>query len=164
MGIVSSDNVHNVKITAQVRRACIYPYMGIVSPYIVLNVKVTAWVRRAYTYSDVHIWLLYTILGLLAGHIQYLYTTENIISIYGHCIVMWRTIHNVYCAGHVHDKDYHIRIWALYRHLTNIYNLACTYMSINTIHNVNYSTRMYLHANADLWAYAHGNISIYGNF
>ena len=55
MGIVSRDNVHNVKITAQVRRACIYPYMGIVSPYNVLNVKVTARVRRAYTYSDVHI-------------------------------------------------------------------------------------------------------------
>ena len=60
MGIVSSDNVHNVKITAQVRRACIYPYMGIVSPYNVLYVKVNARVRRAYTYSDVHIWLLYT--------------------------------------------------------------------------------------------------------
>ena len=71
-----------------------------------------------------------------------MYTTENIISIYGHCIVMWRTIHNVYCAGHVHDKDYHIRIWALYRHLTNICNLAYTYMSIHTIHNVNYSAQI----------------------
>ena len=91
MGIVSRDNVHNVKVTAQVRRACIYPYMGIVSPYNVLNVKVTARIRRAYTYSDVHIWLLYThvtmytILGFTA-RVQY--TTENIISIYGHCIVM----------------------------------------------------------------------------
>ena len=60
MGIVSRDNIHNVKVTARVRRACIYPYMSIVSPYNVLNVKVTARVRRAYTYSDVHIWLLYT--------------------------------------------------------------------------------------------------------
>ena len=47
MGIVSRDNIHNVKVTAQV--------------------------RRAYTYSDVHIWLLYThvtmctMLGLLRG-------------------------------------------------------------------------------------------------
>ena len=81
-----------------------------------------------------------------------MYTTENIISIYGHCIVMWRTIHNAYCEGHVHDKDYHIRIWALYRHLTKIYNLAYTYMSI---HNVNYSAQMYLHANANLWEYTH---------
>ena len=73
MGIVSRDNVHNVKITALVKRACIYPYMGIVSPYNILNVKVTARVRHAYTYSDVHIWLLnthvtmYTMLGLLRG-------------------------------------------------------------------------------------------------
>ena len=57
IGIVSRDNVHIVKVTALVRRACIHPYMGIVSPYNVLNVKVTARVRRAYTYSDVHIWL-----------------------------------------------------------------------------------------------------------
>ena len=60
MGIVSSDNVHNVKITVQVRRECIYPYMGIVSPYNVLNVKVTARVRRA---------------------------THILMSIYGYCIL-----------------------------------------------------------------------------
>ena len=95
MGIVSRDNVHNVKITARVRRACIYPYIGIVSPYNVLNVKVTARVRRAYTYSDVHIWLLYThvttytMLGLLRGS----YTV------------------------HVYDRKYHIHIWALHSHV-----------------------------------------------
>ena len=37
-------------------------------------------------------------------------------------------------------------------------------MSMHTIHNVNYSARVYAPANADLGAYAHGNISIYGNF
>ena len=94
MGIVSSYNVHNVKITAQVRHACIYPYMGMVSLYNVLNVKVTARVRRAYTYSDVHIWLLYThvtmytILGLLRGS----YTV------------------------HVYGGKYHIHILALYQY------------------------------------------------
>ena len=35
---------------------------------------------------------------------------------------------------------------------------------MHTIHNVNYSVRVYAPANADLGAYAHGNISTYGNF
>ena len=35
---------------------------------------------------------------------------------------------------------------------------------MHTIHNVNYSARVYASTNADLGAYAHGNISIYGNF
>ena len=52
----------------------------------------------------------------------------------------------------------------MYRHVTNIYNPGYTYMSMHTIHNVNYSARVYAPANADLGAYAHGNISIYGNF
>ena len=34
---------------------CLYPYMGIVSHDNVHNVKFTARVRRAYLYSDVHI-------------------------------------------------------------------------------------------------------------
>ena len=95
MGIESRDNVHNVKVTARVRRACIYPYMGIVSLYNVLNVKVFTRVRRAYTYSDVHIWRLYThvtmytMLGLLCGS----YTV------------------------HVYDRKYHIHIWALHSHV-----------------------------------------------
>ena len=37
-------------------------------------------------------------------------------------------------------------------------------MSMHTIHNVNYSARVYAPTNADLGVYAHGNISIYGNF
>ena len=51
----------------------LYPYMGIVSRDNVHNVKVNVRVRRAYTYSDVHIWLLYThvtmytMLALLRG-------------------------------------------------------------------------------------------------
>ena len=38
----------------------------------------------------------------------------------------------------------------MYRHITNINNLAHTYMSMHTIHNVNYSARVYAHANDDL--------------
>ena len=83
--------------------------------------------------SDAHEHILMSIYG------YHVYSRDNV---YSQC--------SGYCAGHVHDKDYHIRIWALYRHLTNIYNLAYTYMSIHTIHNVNYSARVYLHANADL--------------
>ena len=74
MGIVSRDNVHNVKVTARVRRIMyisIYGYRVTLhchvsihdnhiwtSEYVyALNVKVTVRVRHAYTYSDVHIWL-----------------------------------------------------------------------------------------------------------
>ena len=45
MGIVSRDNVHNVNVTARVRRACIYPYMGIMYTHVTMyiyNVRVTA--------------------------------------------------------------------------------------------------------------------------
>ena len=45
MGIVSRDNVHNVNVTARVRRACIYPYMGIMYTHATMyihNVRVTA--------------------------------------------------------------------------------------------------------------------------
>ena len=45
MGIVSRDNVHNVDVTARVRRACIYPYMGIMYTHVTMyihNVRVTA--------------------------------------------------------------------------------------------------------------------------
>ena len=100
MGIVSRDNVHNVNVTARVRRACIYPYMGIMYTHVTMyihNVRVTA-------------------------RVMYMYMTKTITSVYGHCI----------------------------DNLTNIYNLAYTYMSIHTIHNVNYSAWVYLHANADL--------------
>ena len=78
MGIVSRDNVHNVNVTARVRRACIYPYMDIMYTHVTMyihNVKVTARVRRAWTYSVVHIWVsciltwqcIFTMLGLLRG-------------------------------------------------------------------------------------------------
>ena len=97
MGIVSPYNVLNVKVTARVRRACIYPYMGIVSPYNVLNVKVNARVRRAYTYSDVHIWLLYT-------HVT-MYT-------------MLGLLRGSYTVN-VYDRKYHIHIWALHSHVKN---------------------------------------------
>ena len=39
----------------------LYPYMGIVYTHVTMyvhNVKVTAQVRRVYTFSDAHIWLL----------------------------------------------------------------------------------------------------------
>ena len=45
MGIVSRDNVHNLNVTARVRRACIYPYMGIMYTHVTMyihNVRVTA--------------------------------------------------------------------------------------------------------------------------
>ena len=45
MGIVSRDNVHNVNVTARVRRACIYPYMGMMYTHVTMyihNVRVTA--------------------------------------------------------------------------------------------------------------------------
>ena len=90
------------------------------------NVRVTARVMYMYTTENIHIWALYS-------HVK------NYTQCKGHCV------------GHVHDKDYdiHIYIWALYRHVTNT-NLGYTYMSTHTIHNVNYSARLYAHANADL--------------
>ena len=45
MGIVPRDNVHRVKVTARVSRACIYPYMGIMYTHVTMyihNVRVTA--------------------------------------------------------------------------------------------------------------------------
>ena len=56
----------------------------------------------------------------------------------------------MFTAQVMYMADYQIRIWALYRHVTNIYNPGYTYMSIHTKHNVNYNARMYFHANADL--------------
>ena len=59
MGIVTRDNVHNVNVTARVRRACIYPYMGIMYTHVTMyihNVSVTArviystYIRRRISY------------------------------------------------------------------------------------------------------------------
>ena len=84
------------------------------------NVKITVRVGGACKYSDVHIWL-----SLWYTHVP-------------------MYIHNVRVTARV------IYIWALYRHVTNINNLAQTYMSMHTIHNVNSNARVYAHANADL--------------
>ena len=39
MGVVSRDNVHNVNVTARVRRACIYPYMGIMYTHVTMYIQ-----------------------------------------------------------------------------------------------------------------------------
>ena len=94
MGIVSRDNVHNVNVTARVRRACIYPYMGIMYTHVTMyihNVRVTARViysacirlRISYPYMGTvkSCEELYTMLRLLRGSDAH----EHILmSIYGY--------------------------------------------------------------------------------
>ena len=128
MGIVSRDKVHNVKVTARVRRACIHsyihiwalyqmtmytmlrllrrsdahvyiPYMGIVSPYNVLDVKLKVTARVRRAYTYSDV------------HIWLLYTHVTMYTILG----LLRGSYTV----HVYDRKYHIHIWALYSHVKN---------------------------------------------
>ena len=94
MGIVSHDNVHNVNVTAWVRRACIYPYMGIMYTHVTMyihNVRVTA-------------------------RVMYMYMTNTITSVYGHCIDTSQT-----------STTLHTRT-CLYTMLTIVRGCTCTLM------------------------------------
>ena len=75
MGIVSRDNVHNVKITARVRRACIY----------------------------IHIWVschltMYSMIRLLRGSDVH---THILMSIYGYHVYSRDNVHNVRVTARV---------------------------------------------------------------
>ena len=60
MGIVSRDNVHNVNITARVRRACIHSYIHIWALYLVTMYTMLRLLRG----SDAHVTFLYPYMSI----------------------------------------------------------------------------------------------------
>ena len=78
MGIVSRDNVHNVNVTARVRRACIYPYMSIMYIHVTMyihNVRVTA--RVIYS-TCIRLRISYPYMGTLKS-CEELYTMSTLL-------------------------------------------------------------------------------------
>ena len=126
MGIISSDNVHNVKVTARVRLACIHAYIHIWALYHVTLYTMLRLLRGSDAYVYIHIWLschhtMYSMLRLLRGvRRAYIYSDVHIWLLYTHVTMctMLRLLRGSYTV-HVYDRNYHIHIWALHSHVKN---------------------------------------------
>ena len=92
MAIVSRDNVHNVKVTARVRRACIHSYIHIWALYHVIMYTMLRLLCGSDAHVYIHIWVschhtMYSMLRLLRGSDVH---THILMSIYGYCILTWQ--------------------------------------------------------------------------
>ena len=108
MGIVSRDNVHNVKVTARVRRACIHSYIHIWALYQVTMYTMLRLLRRSDAHRIyIHIWVschhtMYPMLRLLRGSDAH---THILMSIYGYCILS-DNVHNIRVTARVIYSTY----------------------------------------------------------